>query len=253
MTQVVFLHVPKTAGTTLHKVMEENIGPIALYSPRSTPEVVARFGEDFDAFMEKVNMATGPARAALLADLRAHPAVGGHTTSAILPYLNPDRFVFTSLREAGDRLVSWYFHHCHPDDPEKMYRIFREETKGLGFDDFLRFAPMLDKNDNAMVRYFAQVGLQERVAARHLEEAKATLAGLDLILFQKAQTEGQKALAERLGWTVPPESEKLKWGRNRKRMARDFVYDNALIQQYIRFDHALVQYARTLPHAVWPG
>lgn len=190
MTQVVFLHVPKTAGTTLHKVIEGNMGPIALYSPRSSADVLERFGEDFAGFMEEVDAASGSEREALLTDFRAHPAVGEHTTSAILPYLSEDRFVFTSLREAGDRLVSWYFHHVHPDNPEKMYRVFREETKGLSFDDFLRFEPMLDKNDNAMVRYFANVGKQERVDCTHLEEAKETLASLDLILFQKAQTEG---------------------------------------------------------------
>lgn len=51
---------------------------------------------------------------------------------------------------------------------------------------------------------------------------------------------------------MPPESEKLKWSRNRKRLARDFEYHKTLINLFIRFDHQLVQYAKTLPNAIWP-
>jgi len=119
MRKVAFLHVPNTAGTTLYKVIEANMGPIALYPARSSPEVHERFGNNFVDFLAKVEAANGSERDALLADFRAHPAVGGHIGSAIFPYLDDAHFVFTSLREPGDRLVSWYFHYVHPDNPEK--------------------------------------------------------------------------------------------------------------------------------------
>ena len=250
MRKVAFLHVPKTAGTTLYKVIEANMGPIALYPPRSSPEVHARFGNDFADFLAKVDAANGPELDALLADFRAHPAVGGHISSAIFPYLDDEHFIFTSLREPGDRLVSWYFHYVHPDNPETNYREFREQTKGMSFDDFVRFEPMLSENDNVMVRYFAKVGKTEPVQAHHLEEAKQTLSSLDLILFQKAQTQGQHALAEKLGWTVPDVAEKLKWSRNRRRLAPEFVYTRSIMDKYIRFDLDLVAFARELPQAV---
>ena len=250
MKKVAFLHVPKTAGTTLHKVIEANMGPIALYPPRSSPEVHARFGNDFADFLAKVDAANGPELDALLADFRAHPAVGGHIGSAIFPYLDDAHFVFTSLREPGDRLVSWYFHYVHPDDPANNYREFREQTKGMSFDDFVRFEPMLSENDNVMVRYFAKVGKSEPVQARHLEEAKQTLSWLDLILFQKAQTQGQHALGEKLGWTVPDVAEKIKWSRNRRRLAPEFEYTRSILDEYMRFDLDLFAFARELPHAV---
>lgn len=250
MRKVAFLHVPKTAGTTLYKVIEANMGPIALYPPRSSPEVHERFGNDFVDFLAKVEVASGPERDTLLADFRAHPAVGGHITSAILPYLDDEHFVFTSLREPGDRLVSWYFHYVHPDNPEKMFRPFREQTKGMNFDDFVRFKPMLSENDNVMVRYFSRVGETEPVQARHLEEAKQTLSSLDLILFQKAQTQGQHALSKQLGWSVPDVAEKLKWSRNRRRLAKEFEYTRSIMDKYIRFDLDLVAFARELPQAV---
>lgn len=250
MKKVAFLHVPKTAGTTLYKVIEANMGPIALYPPRSSPEVHERFGNDFADFLAKVEAASGSEREALLADFRAHPAVGGHISSAIFPYLDDAHFVFTSLREPGDRLVSWYFHYVHPDDPEKMFRQFREQTKGMSFDDFVRFEPMLSENDNVMVRYFSKVGTTEPVQARHLEEAKQTLSSLDLILFQKAQTQGQHALSEKLGWTVPDVAEKIKWSRNRRRLGKEFEYSKSVMNEFIRFDRKLVAFARELPQAV---
>ena len=250
MTQVAFLHVPKTAGTSLCKLIEDNLGPIAFYPPRSSPEVQERFGKVHTDFIAKIAAANGPERDALLADFRAHPAVAGHTTSAILPYLDDKRFVFTSLREPGDRLVSWYFHYVHPDDPEKMFRPFREQTKDMSFDDFIRFKPMLNENDNVIVRYFSSAGGREPVQESHLEEAKQTLSSLDLILFQKAQSEGQRALSEHLGWTVPEESEKLKWSRNRRRLAKEFEYTRSVMDKYIRFDRELVAFARELPQAV---
>ena len=250
MTQVAFLHVPKTAGTTLHKLIEENLGPIAFYPPRSSPEVQERFGTVFSDFIARAEAADPEARAALLEAFHKHPAVGGHTTSAILPYLSPDRFVFTSLREPGDRLVSWYFHYVHPDDPEKMHRPFREQTKDMSFDQFVRFKPMMSENDNVMVRYFANVDGKTPVSAEHLEQAKTTLASLDMILFQKAQTEGQKALGETLGWDIPEEAEKLKRSRNRVRLGKGFGYTKSIMNRYIKFDRQLLEFARQLPQAV---
>tara|TARA_R110000787_G_scaffold87191_1_gene185843 strand:- start:396 stop:1157 length:762 start_codon:yes stop_codon:yes gene_type:complete len=250
MTQVAFLHVPKTAGTTLSKLIEDNLGPIAFYPPRCSPDVQERFGKVHTDFIAKVEAASGFEREALLADFRAHPAVAGHTTSAILPYLDDERFVFTSLREPGDRLVSWYFHYVHPDDPEKMFRPFREQTKGMSFDDFVSFEPMMSENDNVIVRYFSSAAGREPVQERHLEEAKQILSSLNLILFQKAQSEGQRALSEKLGWTVPEESEKLKWSRNRRRLGKEFEYSKSIMNKYIRFDRELVAFARELPNAI---
>jgi hypothetical protein len=88
------------------------------------------------------------------------------------------------------------------------------------------------------------------VQAHHLEEAKQTLSSLGLILFQKAQTQGQHALAEKLGWTVPDVAEKLKWSRNRRRLAKEFEYTRSILDEYIRFDLDLVAFARELPQAV---
>jgi len=131
-----------------------------------------------------------------------------------------------------------------------MFRPFREQTKGMSFDDFVRFEPMLSENDNVMVRYFSKVGKAEPVQARHLEEAKQTLSSLDLILFQKAQTQGQRALSEHLGWAAPEESEKLKWSRSRRRLGKEFEYTKSVMNKYIRFDRDLVAFARKLPQAV---
>lgn len=250
MKKATFLHVPKTAGTTIHKLIEDNLGPVLFYPPFTTPELVRRFGADHRVFMKRLEAAPAGKRATLLAQLQAQPAIGGHTTSVILDYLDDDRFVFTSLRNAGDRLVSWYFHYVHPDNPETMKRPYREETKDMNFDDFVRFEPIFFQNDNLMVRFFSNAPMTERVTEAHLEMAKQTLAGLDLIIFQNEFSAGVQALGEKLGWALPDKIDALKQGRSRTRLAKEFSYTRKIMQPFIQFDRELVAFAKTLPHAI---
>ncbi len=94
-TTIIFLHIPKTAGTTLHTLFEKAYAPGALYStyPANHP-----YGslQEYAAFP--------PERKAEIRVLLGHFSYGVHTFVPA-PYL-----YITMLREPVERMISNYYH-----------------------------------------------------------------------------------------------------------------------------------------------
>jgi hypothetical protein len=89
---VVFLHIPKTAGTTLHRIIERHYRPEQLYS------VGFREDESVDALAK-----LSEKRRAQIRLLRGHFGFGVHK------YLPGPSTYMTILRDPVDRLISYYY------------------------------------------------------------------------------------------------------------------------------------------------
>ncbi len=87
MTTVVFLHIPKTAGQTIHHQLARAIGPAHVSPIRTHTQA--------------------PDQTQLPPGYLLH---SGHLDWTDLDSLSQDRFVFTVLRDPRERLASFYFY-----------------------------------------------------------------------------------------------------------------------------------------------
>lgn len=237
-----FIHIPKTAGTSIHKIIAEEVGPIVWYPPRSTPGLTETFLTSLDAFEPRLMRRPIPEQQKLLAQLDAHPAIGGHTQYRITRYVSP-RFMFTSLRDPVDRFVSWYFHYVHPDNPNDR-RPFREQTKDMDIASFAEFSDLMHENDNIMVRFLADVPKGRKVMAHDVDRAKLALSSLDAVIRAPTFDEDMSALMKRLGWgRYKPV--RLKRSRSRAK-SENSATAASVPESVIRFDQELWEFSAKL-------
>lgn len=247
MNAVVFFHIPKTAGTSVHRVIYENLGPIVFYRPRADEWQLERFGASVGQFEKKLEEASQQDRQWLLDELNNMPAIGGHTPYGVMSYLVEPRFKFTSFRDPRDRLISLYFHHIYP---EKKYHVrpYSEQLGNASFEQFLKFEPIMEQVDNRAVRFFSDCDSQTPVNEGHLLRAKRNIERLDFILFQSSLLDDLNAMAKRLGWNLPEEGgqTRLKVSSKRERFEKELNIDETSITPYLEFDRQLYDYAKSL-------
>lgn len=133
---VIFLHIPKTAGTTLHDIIERNYDPAA----------VCTFGSDAHAAVADFkNLSLNEREQVRL--LRGHMAFGLHE------YLPITDDYFTILRDPVDRVISYYNFILRTPD-HYLYQIIQSSNMSLS--DLLRSKLPLMMND-AQVRLLSGV------------------------------------------------------------------------------------------------
>jgi hypothetical protein len=185
MRKFVFVHVPKTAGTSFHHGLRKALGADAV-----SPSFIA------------TNMT--PAQAARL---DRFDIISGHISMADVSRYFPDREVLTILRDPVDRCLSWYYFAHKGSTPSfasdflaakqhdvesffdldyrVIYRnVFNRQVRQLG-DHVLNVSADLDKASEtakAVLRSAAWVGRQETLAAdlEKLGMRQPELAGLSI-------------------------------------------------------------------------
>nr|WP_070959979.1 sulfotransferase family 2 domain-containing protein [Hyphomonas sp. Mor2] len=240
--KITFIHIPKTAGTSIHKVIADNLGPIVWYPPRSTSELQETFLTSLDAFEHKLGKTPVSRQRELLRELESRPAIGGHTQYRITRLVAP-RFTFTSLRDPIDRFVSWYFHYVHPDNPNDR-RPLRERTKGMDIATFAKVPDLMHENDNIMVRFFADVPKGRKVLPSDVDLAKKVLASVDAVIRAPTFDADMSAVMQRLGWGAY-EPVRLKQGRSRTRSSESDI-GAQVPPDVVRFDQELWEFSATL-------
>jgi hypothetical protein len=147
---IVFLHIPKTAGSSLHFVLENNLGISFCHTGHTQTRVFSQ--QDLD-FAKKV-----------FPELKG---VGGHNLVAPLKLAEPDLFHMTFLREPLARVLSNY-------QEKTLHRQLRGQ-RVIGFEEALQTDEELgnlqvklmagDSNLDEAIRYLEQcqfVGLTEK-------------------------------------------------------------------------------------------
>ncbi|SDF37093.1 sulfotransferase family 2 domain-containing protein [Limimaricola pyoseonensis] len=173
MTVVVFLHVPKTAGQTIHHQLAAAVGRDKV-SPIRTHTQAGRESQ-------------------LPPGYRLH---SGHIDWTDLETLPQDRFVFTVLRDPRERIASFYFflrreaERAAPGTPADRLRAKDWSTDDYffggdaGWQNFVR-----DHYDNFYCSYFASRRMRGRGTLSGLSpeevvrRARAGLDGLDGIYW----------------------------------------------------------------------
>jgi hypothetical protein len=160
---VIFLHIPKTAGQSVHAFLvrlfgQENVSP-------------ARVNEHLTLMT--------------IADLRRHRVISGHLDWETLDCIEQPRFVFTILREPMERILSFYLFLRREADriPEAELALphnrGRHAVKHLSCDEYFCGGPpgiraFLDSHyDNFYTYYFAgrRYDARARLLAKHRADA----------------------------------------------------------------------------------
>jgi hypothetical protein len=154
---VVFLHIPKTAGQSVHHFLKSLVGP-DLVAP-------ARVNEQLYLLS--------------IADLRRYRLISGHLDWALLDCVQPPKFVFTILRNPVDRILSFYF--FLRAEAQKLYEG-KHAVLHLSCDDYFtagkpHIRTFLDNHyDNFYMYYFAgrTYDARQRLLARKAADRSFT-------------------------------------------------------------------------------
>jgi hypothetical protein len=143
--KVVFLHIPKTAGQSVHAALVDAFGEAAVCPARVNEQL----------------------RLLSIAELNRYQVFSGHLDWSMLDCLKGPTYVFTVLREPMDRLLSFYFYLREQGAAMPAQQRSRPEHQGLKAafelaprDYFLGGPPHLrnfidDHYDNFYAHYFA--------------------------------------------------------------------------------------------------
>lgn len=176
MKPIVFLHIPKTAGQSVHAALQELVGGSAYVSP--------------------VRVHTQAADGAQMPP--GYALYSGHLDWAELDSLPSDRFAFTILRDPRERIASFYFYLRAEAERLSSTELARPENLGkrmvlersaddyfFGGDEQWQ-AFIRDHYDNFYVSYLAT----RKVRGRKLLEAKSKNESIQLALAGAEKLQG---------------------------------------------------------------
>lgn len=222
---LVFVHIPKTAGTTLHKILSHRF-PAAKTWIRHDAE-----GPWTPAELDRLREGS-PRRPDLI---MGHLGTGLHLQVDGIRYL-------TCLREPVARMVSHYHHALHESD-----HYLHETVKRRGLDLAAYVASGLSGElSNGMTRMLA--GIADFHGAvpgpADLQRAKELLESrFDGVLLSERFDEGLLLLAESMGWATPYYIRR-KTGRYSAREGQPDAGTCRIIEEYNALDLDLYRWAR---------
>lgn len=231
---ILFLHIPKTAGSTLDQIWRRHIPEAQTYS----------LGADFHAGLTRFKQLSAAERASFRL-VKGHMAFGLH-------HWIPGRATYvTFLRQPVERAISHYwFLYYAPNSPHYEYL----RAPGIGPIEFLQSG--LDPGmSNCQVRFLS--GLWEELAYRpcaeeHLELAKRYLEqSFRVVGLTERFDESLLLLQDAFGWRPQPGWRQLRYtpvNVNERRPPRESTPAEVLqaFAQANELDLALYDYARQL-------
>ena len=218
---LIFLHLPKTAGTTLNRIIDWQYNPLSIFT--IDPYRIRATAERFKTFPEQRR--------------RRLRVVRGHLLYGIHEFLPQGATYITMLREPVARLLSsYYFILRRPLHP--LHR--KMKTGRLGVEDLIRLTP---QRQNLQCRFIAGIGTAGVCDERVLDLAKENLAhSFRVVGLCERFQESLLLMMTSFGWKVP-------FYENRKvskirPTAEPGVID--MIRDHNRLDVELYEFAKKL-------
>jgi hypothetical protein len=178
---LIFLHIPKTAGTTLNRIIEWQYSPFAIFT--MDPHRIRATAERFKLLSEERR--------------RRFQVVRGHLFYGIHEFLPQGATYITLLRDPVARLLSSYFFVLRrPLNP--LHRKLK--TEKLSIEDCLRLFP---ERNNTQCRFIAGITDPGISDERLLETAKENLKSFSVVGLCEKFEESLVLIAERFGWNIP--------------------------------------------------
>jgi Galactose-3-O-sulfotransferase len=218
---LIFLHIPKTAGTTLNRIIEWQYNPLSIFT--LDPYRIRATVERFKTFSEQRR--------------RRFRVVRGHLYYGLHEFIPQGATYITMLREPVARfLSSYYFILRRPLHP--LHRKLKRER--LGVEDYLRLIP---HRHNLQCRLIAGVKDTSTDDHRLLEMAKENLTNsFSVVGICERFEESLILIAKTFGWEVPF-YENRKVSKNRSPIESSSI---EMIQEYNRLDVELYEFGKKL-------
>ncbi|CAN5482600.1 sulfotransferase family 2 domain-containing protein [soil metagenome] len=218
---LIFLHIPKTAGTTLNRIIEWQYNPLSIftmdpYRIRATPERLKQLPE---------------ARRRRLRMVRGHFYYGVHE------YLPQGATYITMLREPVARFLSaYYFLQRRPLHP--MHRKVKSER--IGVEDFIRLTP---QRQNLQCSLIAGIKSKGKCEESTLEMAKENLVkSFSIVGLSERFEESLVLIAKTFDWQIPF-YENRKVSKTRPKIEPSAVN---MIKEHNRLDLELYEFGKGL-------
>jgi hypothetical protein len=215
---LIFLHIPKTAGTTLNRIIEWQYSPLSIFT--IDPHGIRATPERFKTLSERRR--------------RQLQVVRGHMVYGIHEFLPQGATYITMLRDPVARLLSAYsFILRRPLNP--MHRKLKRGQ--LGVEAFIRLTPNRQNLQCRILAGVKDVTCDQRV----LDIAKENITkSFSVVGLCERFPESLILIAEAFGWTIP-------YYENRKvskvRPALEPSVVN-MIQEHNQLDMELYEFAR---------
>lgn len=236
----VFLHVPKTAGTTLNSIFANHLEDGQRYKlmMRGMSYVRPRFSLFGPRLISRTNL--GRFRAAL-AEPGKLKVIDGHFDMSIARFMPEDAFWITLLRDPVERAISHYRHY-RALEKDPMHRTARENTL-LSWVMGCNLVEM----DNGQTRRLA--GAMDApigsVDDRMLETAKRNLAKFDMVGLSERFDAFQVLLHAAMGWPLQ-RYPACNVGKSPVESMPASESDRSVLRAFNRYDDALYEFAHTL-------
>jgi hypothetical protein len=185
-----FVHVQKTAGTTLNKRMQRHFGRTAIYPDRDVDGEIVASVISVEHLLSRWRARRDEIR-----------VVTGHFPLCTTEMLGGEFTTLTLLREPIERTLSYLRHH------RVITEADREKSLEDIYSDTFRFHGLVH---NHMVKMFSLTpsemtdGVLTRVdfSRDRLERAKQRLATVDVVGLQEGLENFCEELTERFGWRL---------------------------------------------------
>ena len=176
---LIFLHVPKTAGTTFNRILEAEYNPLRIHtlSPQRIIADIERFKRLPDSRKRRLEV------------LKGHMHFGLHE---YLP--NPATYI-TFLREPVDRAVSAFFfireHRQHP---------LHRQVEGMSIEDFIRATP---SQQNVQTKLVGGLTPDEECTSEILQRAMHNLrTSFSVVGLTERFDESLATMSQRFCWKL---------------------------------------------------
>lgn len=218
---MIFLHIPKTAGTTLNRIIEWQYSPLSIFT--LDPYRIRATAERFKTLSEQRR--------------RRFRVVRGHLYYGLHEFLPQGATYITMLREPVARfLSSYYFILRRPLHP--LHRKLKRER--LGVENYLRLIP---HRHNYQCRLIAGLEGTATGDERLLDIAKENLTkSFSVVGICERFEESLMLTAKTFGWEVPY-YENRKVSKNRSPAAPSSI---ELIREHNRLDIELYEFGKKL-------
>lgn len=224
--RLLFLHLPKTAGSTLRRIIDKHYGRGAVFT------IGERTKADIDRLLSLPRRELDRIRAIV-----GHFPFGLH---ALLPW--PAAYV-TLVREPVDRIVSHYYYAARtPDSP-----LFAQlEATGRSLRRYVEEAEASDWFNNGQTRLLGSADPYHAAPADRatVERAKARLADFAVVGLAERFDESLARIARHFGWRAVPSYRREKVAGNRVAVSAIPAADLEIIAARNALDAELYAFAR---------